>query len=263
MRASRWPPASWRDVRRVPARVAFAHPHRCAACIAWPPESRLPTRIVARHGARAAGGLTGLRPRKARRGTGDCERCIVGRIGPAGGRARGGGWRAATDPLPPPPFESPNPSKSNDRLDGPCIAADAGMVHSKIELFVHLVWTTKYREPWLSGNAQRFVFRFIHAEVTRLGGRVIALGGMPDHVHLLAAIPSTLSVADLMNQVKGASQRRVTQMEAAVAAAGSPRSQRRCQWQTGYAAYSVSNHQVPVVRRYVECQREHHAAPAP
>jgi REP element-mobilizing transposase RayT len=77
---------------------------------------------------------------------------------------------------------------------------------------------------------------------------VLALGGVEDHVHLLVRIPATVSVAALMNQVKGASSHLLMHRTG----------NEGFKWQGGYGAYSVSRDRLSIVTRYVECQREHH-----
>jgi putative transposase len=59
------------------------------------------------------------------------------------------------------------------------------------------VWATKGRERWLSGALLRGAYRSIQSETDQMGCQILALGGMPDHVHLLAKTPSSVSAAAL------------------------------------------------------------------
>lgn len=77
---------------------------------------------------------------------------------------------------------------------------------------------------------------------------LVAVGGIDDHVHLLVRTRSTLSVAALVKQLKGASSRLVT------AETGAP-----FRWQRGYGAFAVSGSGVDRVRAYILDQERHHA----
>lgn len=82
-----------------------------------------------------------------------------------------------------------------------------------------------------------------------LGAMPIAINGPDDHVHGLAALPATLSVADAMRVVKTNSSRRVHEQWP---------HRRAFAWQTGYGAFSVSRSNRDEVERYIANQEEHH-----
>jgi REP element-mobilizing transposase RayT len=74
---------------------------------------------------------------------------------------------------------------------------------SYIEVYLHLVWATKRRLPLIAPEIERRLHGCISAEARRLRCEVLAVGGMPDHVHLAVSMPTVLSPAKLMQQVKG------------------------------------------------------------
>ena len=80
---------------------------------------------------------------------------------------------------------------------------------SKVEIYIHVVWTTKLRSPLISSVIEKHLYDVIEAESRRLGCTVYAIGGMPDHVHLVVSLPSTISIAQLLKQIKGASSRSI------------------------------------------------------
>jgi REP element-mobilizing transposase RayT len=84
-----------------------------------------------------------------------------------------------------------------------------------------------------------------------LKAEVIALGGVADHVHLLVGLPATLSIADLMSHIKGASAHLVTHQLATGAF---------FKWQGAYAAFSVNPRDLDPLSAYIARQPEHHAA---
>ncbi len=123
------------------------------------------------------------------------------------------------------------------------------MRQSKSEVYLHFVWATLKREAFMTAAIERVVYRCIGSEAHRLGCTVLAIGGMPDHVHLCLKLPARLAVSHLMNQVKGVSSRFVHDRLSA---------DLPFQWQEGYAAFSVGPNQVKAVTTYIENQKQHH-----
>ena len=78
--------------------------------------------------------------------------------------------------------------------------------------------------------------------------RLICAGGMFDHVHLYASLPSTISIADFVNVVKSNSSRWVHE---------SFGTRKGFAWQEGYGAFSVSKSEEKKVIRYIRHQHEH------
>ena len=73
------------------------------------------------------------------------------------------------------------------------------------------------------------------------------IGGVEDHVHMLAKLPPTISVSDFLEKLKATTSK------------WSKSVRRGFGWQEGYSAFTVSESQVQRVRRYIQNQREHHA----
>lgn len=117
------------------------------------------------------------------------------------------------------------------------------------ELYVHLVWATWDRLPLITPEVQQAVYACIHTECETLRAELLEIGGIEDHVHLLARIPPTLCIAELAKQVKGSSSHLVTHR-----LPGS----HDFKWQGAYGAFTVSRSHVPGVRRYIRNQEAHH-----
>ena len=71
------------------------------------------------------------------------------------------------------------------------------------QLFYHVVWATKGRAPLVTSEIESTVYDFIRGKANDLGGIVFAINGMPDHVHLVAAVPPRIALSDFIGQVKG------------------------------------------------------------
>lgn len=85
--------------------------------------------------------------------------------------------------------------------------------------------------------------------VRQRGGALLAAGGMPDHVHLMASLSKEQSVAAALRDIKANSSRWIHESFADLA---------EFAWQTGYGAFAVSYSNLDAVRTYVETQEEHH-----
>jgi REP element-mobilizing transposase RayT len=124
------------------------------------------------------------------------------------------------------------------------------MRRNKLALYLHLVWTTWDRLPTIASTWERRLYRCIAGEARDKGCTILAINGMPDHVHLCVTLPATLTVAELVKRVKGVSSRFVNKGIA-------PHSQFK--WAGGYGAFSISRWDVDTIVGYVRRQKEHHA----
>jgi putative transposase len=120
---------------------------------------------------------------------------------------------------------------------------------TQLAVFVHLVWNTWDRLPLLNGEFARDIYRAIAAECATMGAKVIAIGGIEDHVHLLTSLPPTISIADLVKRLKGSSAHLATHQLIP---------SEFFRWQAGYGAVSVSPRHLDQVSAYIANQREHH-----
>ena len=87
------------------------------------------------------------------------------------------------------------------------------------------------------------------AIVRRKGATLLALGGMPDHVHLLIRLKADLSLANLVGALKSVSSKWVHEKSDPIPGFA---------WQEGYAAFSVSPSREAAVRTYILNQEAHH-----
>lgn len=123
------------------------------------------------------------------------------------------------------------------------------MPHTFTNLLVHVVFSTKDRQPMLDAELRSRLFPYMGGIVRELGGVALAINGPDDHVHALLTMPATVAIADLLRVVKTDSSRWVHEQW--------PR-RRAFAWQTGYGAFSVSRSNTPEVERYIANQEEHH-----
>ncbi len=117
------------------------------------------------------------------------------------------------------------------------------------QLFYHLVWATKARQPKLTEEVEPILHSLVRNKAIALGGSVFALGGVADHVHLVASIPPAISVAKFVGQVKGASSSIFNK-------SGFTRA--RFFWQDEYGAFSFDRKRLANFVAYAENQKQHH-----
>ncbi|HEX2978854.1 MAG TPA: IS200/IS605 family transposase [Anaerolineaceae bacterium] len=117
------------------------------------------------------------------------------------------------------------------------------------ELFVHLIWHTWDSQHLITPTLEPSIYACIAAKCQQMHTRVIALGGTPNHVHLLVQTPPTICIADLIHDIKGASSHLVTHQLLPDA---------NFKWQGAYAAFSLSMLEVDRLSTYIRKQKEHH-----
>ena len=117
-------------------------------------------------------------------------------------------------------------------------------------LYFHIVWATKHRQPFLTPHKEEAVFRCALKLIAEMGYEVIALNGMPDHVHLLLKSGPQIDISALMKKLKGVTSAMVNDMTDL---------SENFRWQEGYYAMTVTPSHLPKVMNYVKNQKEHHS----
>lgn len=123
------------------------------------------------------------------------------------------------------------------------------MAGSYSQILLHAVFSTRGRAAFIKPAIQPRLYEYIGGIVRSEKGTLYAVGGMPDHIHLLFRCPADRAVSDLMRVVKAKSSLWVHQTI--------PGAQTFA-WQAGYSAFSVSKSAEADVKRYIERQLEHH-----
>ena len=116
-------------------------------------------------------------------------------------------------------------------------------------LLFHIVYSTKYRKRVIEKSWQDDLYGYTGGIIRDHKGTLLCMGGVMDHVHLLAKLPPTIAVSDMLRLIKSNSSKMVNETM-------TPRIP--FEWQPGYAAFSVSESQFERVRDYILNQEEHH-----
>jgi REP element-mobilizing transposase RayT len=123
------------------------------------------------------------------------------------------------------------------------------MSHSFTNLLYHIVFATKEREPWLDEAWRPDLFAYIGGVVRAEGGLALEVNGYFEHVHIFAWLHADHAIAPLLRAVKAKSSFWVHKNQRGLASFA---------WQTGYAAFTVSQSGVEAVRAYVRNQPVRH-----
>ena len=117
-------------------------------------------------------------------------------------------------------------------------------------LYAHLTWTTLQRQPLINAGVADFLRRFLPREASRHGTRVLALGIVTDHVHLVLRLPPVINTPRLVQGLKGASARLANRDGL------TPRAP--LHWAEGYDLRTVGVRQLSTVITYVGNQPARH-----
>lgn len=122
--------------------------------------------------------------------------------------------------------------------------------HVYHELFLHFNWHTKNNTALLRARVEEETHKQIAEKACRMKGvSLLELGGTDDHVHMAIRITPSVSISEMVQELKGASSHEVN------AALG----QKILEWQRGYGVVSFGHRHLEWVREYIRRQREHHA----
>ncbi|MGC4017674.1 MAG: IS200/IS605 family transposase [Luteolibacter sp.] len=122
------------------------------------------------------------------------------------------------------------------------------MPSSFTALHVHVIFSTKERFPWIKSAWRERLYGFLTTILLERGVTPLAIGGMPDHIHLLLKLKPIHAPADVVRELKSVSSKWIRD----------ERLEPIFGWQDGYGAFSVSPSNLETVCRYIENQEEHH-----
>jgi len=123
------------------------------------------------------------------------------------------------------------------------------MSHSYQSVYIHYVFSTKGRHPWITPNIQERLFTYMNGIAHTHNMKSIRAGGIENHVHLLVSLPATMTIAKAVQLIKGNSSKWIHETFP---------SSRFFEWQEGYGAFSVSVSQLDKTIAYINNQPEHH-----
>lgn len=123
------------------------------------------------------------------------------------------------------------------------------MPQSLARLHVHLVFSTKNREPIITDSVRPSLHAYMATVLQNLNCHPVLINSVEDHIHLLFELARTVSVSQAVEDVKKSSSKWIKEQGSQF---------RTFAWQSGYGVFAVSESNVNAVREYIANQREHH-----
>jgi len=123
------------------------------------------------------------------------------------------------------------------------------MANTFTQIHIHCVFAVRDRFSLILPSFREELFRYITGIVQNNNHKLIAINGMPDHLHIFIRLRPTQSLSDLMQDVKGSSSIWINKKKLIVG---------KFEWQSGFGAFSYSSSQIDSVIKYIQNQEQHH-----
>ena len=123
------------------------------------------------------------------------------------------------------------------------------MANTYTQLYIHLVIVVKSRENLIPKQHKDELYRYITGVIQKRKHKLIAINGMPDHVHIFVGLSPDQSISDLCSDIKTAATKFIKRQ---------PWQRKEFSWQIGFGAFSYSRSHISSVATYIENQEKHH-----
>jgi len=123
------------------------------------------------------------------------------------------------------------------------------MPNTYTQIHIQFVFAVKYRNGLINSSFKGELYQYISGILKPLNHKLLAINGMPDHIHIFIGMRPTQSISDLMQDIKGSSSKWINEKKFL---------NRKFEWQEGYGAFSYSKSHVDSVINYIKNQEEHH-----
>jgi putative transposase len=117
------------------------------------------------------------------------------------------------------------------------------------QIYIQIVFAVKGRDNLISIRWKEELYKYITGIITNEGQKLLAINGMPDHIHILVGLKPAKALSELVRDIKANSSRFINEKRWISG---------KFEWQEGYGAFSYSHAQIPNVAKYIENQEEHH-----
>jgi putative transposase len=123
------------------------------------------------------------------------------------------------------------------------------MPQSLANIYVHLIFSTKERFPFLSPEVRPDLHSYMSTVLANLNSPAVLINSVEDHVHILFNMGRTVTLAQVVEDVKKSSSKWIKTQGLSFS---------KFAWQAGYGGFSVSESNTPKVANYIQNQEEHH-----
>ena len=123
------------------------------------------------------------------------------------------------------------------------------MSQSFVQIYVHFVFHTKNNVRLIREEVENELYSYLGGILKNYRSNPLQIGGTSNHIHVLCTLPKTISLADLVGELKKSSSKWIKMKGVHY---------QNFYWQDGYGGFSVSNSGVDAVKKYILTQKEHH-----
>ena len=123
------------------------------------------------------------------------------------------------------------------------------MANTYTQIHIHGIFAVQNRISLINESWREELYKYITGIVQNRGHKMLQIGGMPDHIHILFGMRPAESLSDLMKAIKGESSEWINKQRFVTG---------RFSWQEGYGGFSYSKSQLNNVIQYIANQPEHH-----
>ena len=124
------------------------------------------------------------------------------------------------------------------------------MANTYTQIYIQVIFAVSERQCLINKTFKDELYKYMTGIIRNERQKLISIGGMPDHVHLLIGLRPDMAVSDLVKAVKAGSSNFVNDKRWV---------RGRFSWQEGFGGFSYSRSQIDAVARYIENQEAHHA----
>jgi putative transposase len=124
------------------------------------------------------------------------------------------------------------------------------MANTYTQIHIHFILVVKFRQAVISPLWKNDLYGYITGIIQKYDHKLLAINGMPDHVHIFVGMRPTQTMSDLMQDVKGSSSKWINNNSFIG---------NKFAWQSGFAAFSYCKSEVQTVINYINNQEKHHS----
>ncbi len=117
------------------------------------------------------------------------------------------------------------------------------------QIYIQIVFAVKGRQSLIQQSWEEELYKYITGIVQNKGQKMLAINGMPDHIHLLIGMKPSCNLSDLVREIKKSSNGFINEKRF---------SAYKFEWQEGYGAFSYSHSALDNVIGYITNQKDHH-----
>ncbi|RRQ45939.1 IS200/IS605 family transposase [Chryseobacterium sp. SC28] len=123
------------------------------------------------------------------------------------------------------------------------------MAQSLVKNYVHIIFSTKYRNDFIDENIEYELFAYIASICKDFDSPALKIGGTENHIHILCALSRKIALMKLIQEIKAHSSKWIKTKG---------KRYENFFWQDGYGAFSVSQNHIFATINYIKNQKEHH-----